>query len=218
MKSLDLFVPWVAPYVYGAPEPLIRQMLIDAAIEYCGATHAIQTVTVQSVVAGEPRYDLESPAQQKLSTILGVFYRDRPLLAVPIDNVHHGAAVRAGEDTVVEGRVGTPEGFYQVTPGEDAIYLWPRPDTDDPDALAVRAAFEPARNATSLADRLYDSVYDIAAGAIARLLSMPGQAFTNAAGAERSWRQFQSALASGRMSSTRGDSRAALRVTPRPFA
>lgn len=218
MKSLDLFVPWVAPYVYGAPEPLIRQMLIDSAIEYCSATHAIQTVTVQSVEAGEPRYVIETPSQQKLSTVLSVFYLDQPLLAMPLDGVRSGAATRAGEDTVVEGRVGTPEGFYQVTPGEDAIYLWPRPDTTVDDALAVRAAFEPTRNATALADRLYDAVYDIAAGAIARLLSMPGQTFTNAAGAERSYRQFQSALGSERMSSARGDSRATLRVTPRPFA
>ena len=217
MKSLDLFVPWVEPNAYGAPEPLIKQMLLDAAIDFCGETNIVQTVEVQTVTEGEPRYDLAVPAQQTLVTVLDVFYRERRLRPALAENIESGAALRAGVDTAVESRRGTPELFYQITPSDSAVFLWPLPDQTVADGLGIRASFEPARNATSLDDKLYGSVQTIAYGALARLLIMPGQPFTNPALAEEYERRFSSAISASRGEARRGNVRASSFVRPRSF-
>lgn len=217
MKSLDLFVPWIAPNAYGAPEPLIKQQLLDAAIEFCTETNIVQTVEVQDVLADEPRYDVIAPTQQELSTVMDVFYWDVRLKAAPADHVESGAALRAGVDTVVDSRTGTPEAYYQITPSDTAIYLWPVPDRPAVGALAVRASFEPSRSATSLDDKLYSYVQTLAYGTLARLLLMPGQPFTNPVLASEYERRFTSAIAAARSAARRGNVRTSSHVRPRSF-
>lgn len=218
MKSLDLFLPWVAPYVYGAPDTLIRQMLVDAAIEFAHSTSIAQAVVTDTVSAGVPDYLVLTPSQQELSTVLAVFYQDRMLKPASLQDIESGAAVRAGQDSDVESPVGTPKYYYQITPDDDSIYLWPRPDETVVNGLAIRAAFQPVRTASSLEDVLYDWVRDIAYGALARLMKMQGQSFSNPTLAEIHEKMFAAALLQAKNLGRRGNLRSSASVRPRAFA
>lgn len=219
MKSLGAFLPWVAPHVPGASDPLIEQAVRDACIEFCDATNIVQRVEVQGVLAGEPQYVVSAPQQQRLVAVLQVAYNSNPLKYAPIDTVEHGAALRAGYDAVVDPARGTPMTYYQTTPGDDAIYLWPVPDTEVSDALAVRASFAPTRTATQVEDELFDDwLTEIVSGALARLMIIPAQPFTNPKLALEHERAFRAGVGAANAEARRGTGRGGLFVKPRPFA
>lgn len=219
MKALSAFLTWVAPHVPGAPDPLIEQAIRDVCIDFCDATNIVQSVEAQSTVAGEPEYPVATPTQQRLVSVLQVTYKAVPLSYVAIDAVAHGAATRAAYDTVVEPARGTPRSYYQRTPSDDAIYLWPVPDLSETDAIAVRASFAPTRTATQVDDVLFDEwLPDIVTGALARLMMVPAMPFTNPKMALEYDKIFRGSKAAALAHSRRGSGRGGLFVQPRAFA
>lgn len=136
-----------------------------------------------------------------------------------IDEVRHGAALRAGLDTTVPSDRGAPTCYYQRTPSDTAIYLWPVPDTSVSGALGVRAAFAPTRSATQVEDALFDNYMpEIVSGALAQLLITPGQPFTNPSLAEYHRKAFSSGRSKAVGDAKRGATRGALVVKARAFA
>lgn len=189
------------------------QGLRYAATDFCRRTAAYQTVETQSMTAGVAAYDLDIPALSHLSVILGVWVGGSELVAVATDDVSSGEAMREGGD--LDG--GTPRLFYQKVPSEPTIYLWPVPDAAAD--LTVRAAFEPTVTATSLPDLLYD-VYanDIAAGAVAYLMAIPGQVFSNPGQVAYFAGRFAAAVGRAKATARAGDARRSMRVGHRAFA
>lgn len=219
MKALTAFLPWVEPHVLGAPQPLILQALRDSCIELCERANIIQTVDVQDVTAALPDYDVAAPSQQRLTTVIAVTYLNQRLTPVASDMVDAGGAMRAGVDTAVAPSFGTPTSFYQSSPSDRGIHLWPVPDVTAPGALAIRAAFAPTRTATQVEDVLFDEwISVVVSGALAQLHSVPDQIFTNLRAAERhgqaAYAGIRSAAAEARTGSTRGS----LRIKGRRFA
>jgi hypothetical protein len=219
VKSLDLFMPWVVPYVTGAPDPLVKQMVLDACIEFCAGTTVVQSVSTYSLEAGTAEYPIDVPTQQRLSRIIAVYVGTEQLRSVPVEEVRHGGAIRSAVDTDVSSDVGTPRFFYQPDPLSDSVFLWPVPEADSDNTLAIQAAFEPTRSSTSVADALYDFyVGDIANGALARLMNIPNWPFSNPQLAAQYKSRFSSAIADTLTFSKVGTVRATSRVQPRAFA
>lgn len=219
MKSLDVFLPWVLPYAPACTDGLAKQMVLDACIDLCARTSLIQEVDVQDIVADQAEYTVGAPSQQRLTKVLKVFVGATEIKPVALDDVRHGAAARAATDTVVLSDSGTPSFFHQTTPSDDAIYLWPVPSTSTTSGLAIRAAFEPTRTATQVADDLFDDyALTIAYGALSRLLGIVSQPFYNPQQAAAFQRQFDSELSRAIGQATRGTTRGSLRVQPRAFA
>jgi hypothetical protein len=219
VKALDVFYPWVTPYVQSCPDPQIKQAIRDACIDFCTQTSLVQTVESQNVIAGEPQYDISPPVNHSLIRVIEVMLNERPLEAVQIDQVKHGAAMRAGEDTVVAAVVGTPNRYYQVRPTDDTIFLWPVPDLSSTSTLAIRATFTPTRAASQVEDVLFDDwAPEIGYGALARLLMIPGQAWTNPDMGSYFSKQYGKAVASATAFSRKGKVSDHARVQPVRFA
>jgi hypothetical protein len=203
----------------GVTDMYAEQAVRDACIEFCERTEIIQGVDAYSTVSGTAEYDIQAPTQQRLVRVVRVTYNAVELAPVAIDEVKHGAAMRAGVDTTVASDSGTPYCFYQRTPSDTAIYLWPVPNTSVTGALGVRAAFAPTRTCNQVEDDLYDVwITEIVSGALAKLLITPGQPFTNSSLAEHHRKQFESGMAKAIGDAKRGATRGALRVQPRAFA
>ena len=218
MTPLRDFLPYVLPHAYGCPEPVAEMAIRDACIEFCGRSLLIQTVDTQSTTAGVAEYDVPAPAQQSLCQVMRVTLGASELKRTALDDVRHGAAMRAGLDTVVESQSGTPQMYYQTTPTAETVCLWPVPSTTGSNALAIRAAFAPTRTATSVDDALYDDwANEIASGALARLLAMPAQVFTNPKYAQAHEARFAGAIAAASTQARRGRLTGASRVAYRAF-
>lgn len=219
MKRLSSFLPWVLPHCMGVTDPYAEQALRDACIEFCERTEVIQGIDAYSTVAGTAEYEIEAPTQQRLSRVIKVTYNSSEIVPVAIDEVRHGAAMRAGIDTTVTSSRGTPTSYYQRMPSDSAIYLWPVPDVSAAGALGVRAAFAPTRSASQVDDALFDTyLNEIVSGALAILMGTPGQPFTNPVLAQYHSKAFASGMAGAIGDAKRGGTRGTLTVQPRAFA
>lgn len=217
-KALSLFYPHVEPHVYGCPAPMMDQALVYAAALFCRETLIVNDISTLDVVIDQPDYDLDLPAATRLSKVLDVFVGERRLEPVGTDYVRRATALRGTVDGD-EPEVGPPRAFFQKLVSDPTISLYPVPDESIATGLTVRAAFEPATAAQTLPDILYDyHLPDIAHGAVAHLLTLPGQAFTNPMAAREFAARFTSAMMKARPVASYGRVRFTGRVAPRPFA
>lgn len=218
MAKLSDFMPWIAPSAFGVLEPFAAQHIRDACIEFAEATGVIQTVEPADIVAGQALYELSPPAQSELVDVIAVYYGTKQLGSVPVDMIGHGGAARVGTDTTIETASGTPVAYYQITPNDADIYLWPVPDEAAAAVLTVRASWRPTRTATLVDDVFFrDYAPDIANGALARILAVPGQPFTNPGQAAAFGAMFKAAISNTRAFARRGSIRTSMRVRARSF-
>jgi len=216
VTPLSAFLPYVLPHAYGCPDPTAEQAVRDACIEFCSKSSLIQAVDTQTLVAGLAEYAVGTPAGQDLSQVLSVSLGAIMLSPVAPSDVRHGAALRAGVDSTVAPFSGPPALYYQITPTDRVLYLWPVPA--DTGALAIKASYAPSRTATEVDDVLFDDwAYEIACGALARLLSMPAQVFSNPKYAEAHGARFSAAIASAVSAARRGRLPGAVRAQSRSF-
>lgn len=176
--SLTSFLPYVLPHVVGCTNMLAEQAVLSSCIEFCTQTLLVQELSTQTVTAGVVDYTVDVPASSVLVRVLGVIHEDSWLTPNSIENMRSGVALRGdvGDSTATES---TPRVYFQKTPTSEDITLYPVPVYTVANGLAVRAAFAPSRSASSVDDVLFNNwVEPIAAGAISRLMMIPGQPFS----------------------------------------
>lgn len=216
MKSLDLFLPYVQPYVMGCPDSAARQAIVDSAIEFCERTQIIQqTLDPMSTEAGIGEYELDLPTRQELVQVKRAWFKGSEMDPVAVEAVRNALAWR---DVIpgVQAESGSPREFYTADRG--AIGLYPRPTTTEADTLTVRAALKPSRSVTQLDDSLYeDWVEVIAAGALKRLHATRGQPYTDQAAASAAAAVFLEGANRAKYVATYGRARGELSVQMRPF-
>lgn len=206
------------PYVPGCPDPVVEQAIRSVCIDFCHSTHLVQTLVTQDVVAGQQDYTVTAPAEQVLSTITGVFFRDDWVPSSSIETVRSGVALRGTVDSI-PALSGTPMTYFQKTPNGTTVSLYPVPDESVTAGLAVRAAFAPSRTATTVPDYLYQYwLEEISAGVVHRLCSMPGQPYTDAAKAKETYSIYNNAVRAAGIEARTGQVASASRVQPRAFA
>ncbi len=217
MKSLDLFLPRVTPYVLDATEPMARQALVDAAIEFCLRTNAVYTITTANATANLGEYDIEEPTGMETVRVQDVYYGRTKLRPVDTAAVDEPLSLRGavdGESPVV----GTPVAFYALA-GTNTFTVYPLPETTTAGMFTVKASFAPTRTATQLDDLLYDRYLDaIASGAIANLVAVPGQRFTSAGGYALHRERFERGVSRALAEARKGAAVTSTRVQPRSFA
>lgn len=214
MKSLDLFLPRLLPAVVGCPTPLAVQSLLDAAIDFCEETRVIQaTVEPINTQAGNGQYELDVPTQQRIVSVLQVWYGTTSLTPAPthiVDTPLAYVATVAGEAAPRS----TPSTFYAFEPGIIGIY--PTPDAATLLPISARIAVKPLRDATTVADELYNDWLDsIVAGAIARIVAIPNQPYSGDPLAAQI--KFRSGVSRATHESKRGRVNASMSIAPRPF-
>ena len=210
MKALSAFFPRILPYLPGCPEPLVAQVLIDAAIEFCDSSLVLrQNLDTFNTVVGRVQYDLDAPsAQHDINRVMGVTLDGKELVAGMAE------ALRGDMPTAPA----KPRGFY--TDRTDSVFtLMLSPPPDEVYSVLVNVALSPARTATQLDDDLYNTwINPIVSSAIAQAMQIPGQPFSNPAQAQILLKSVARQTVTSRIEGNYGFVRGSMRVRSRPFA
>lgn len=219
MKALSLWLPFVLPYCYGCTDPLAEQAILSACIDFCNRSLAVQNVSTETTVIGQPDYDIEQPSQLQLVKVLAVHYGNTRLRAVSLEMIQPANALRGESFGDWDLPQGTPVEWCQRDLTQPIVSVYPTPAEVVTGGITIKAALTPTRTATSVPDILFtDYCEDIAAGAIGRLLSMPNQPFSAPAIATSFLARFAAATTSAANTARTGRAAASSRVKSRPFA
>lgn len=208
MKPLSDFFPRMLPYLPACSKPLAAQAALDSAIAFCEQSDVVrEDLDPLTTRAGLSVYELDAPTDQQVARVLRVQVAGRDLRPLPADLVHTMAS-----------RTGQPAYYHMTRNGSTLeLNLYPTPDRVYP--LAANASLRPTRDATTLEDDLLNLwVEPVVAGAIARAMLVPGQAFTDQAGAQGYMAQAQLGIHRARREGALGRTRGSLGVQARPFS
>jgi hypothetical protein len=209
MKPLSAFYPRILPYLPGCPEPMVDQVLLNSAIEFCEASLTLrQNLDSFRTVVGKVEYDLDPPTKNHdINRVMGVTLDGRELRPGLFE------AIRNDLPTATA----IPRGFYtDRTDNTFTLRLSPPPDKVYP--VTVSVTLRPARNAVLLDDDLYNIWIDpIVSGAIARAMQIPDQQFTNPGRAQELLMSAAKQTNSSRIEGNYGLVRGSMRVRPRSF-
>lgn len=206
-------MPRLLPSAPGVPDPLARQALVDAAIQFCDYTGAVRfSSDPVASVKGLGAYDVDLPQDTEFARVIGVWVGPRQVGLAPEAMVSdvRGVAVQDLPDQ------GAPA--YGVVIEPRALTLVPAPDQDGL-PIVIRSTTRPARNAKVLDDALFDRwVEVIVHGALARICRTPNQSFSDPVRAQESETRFISAMGRAKLDANRGAVAGLMRVRNHPFA
>lgn len=202
------FFSRLLPYVPACPEPLAQQAVVDAAIEFCEST-LIDVVELdpETTVKGVADYNFTLPPQTNLVTVTKVKL-DGAFIAQVTADVGRGVSLPSGLPVMC---------YVSEVDGSISLTLIPPPA--DSKELSVICAVKPTRNATQLSDKLFNDWADaIVELALYRIMSVPGQPFSNPESAVFYRRKASTAMSNARWESSRGRSRVMFSAVMKPFA
>jgi hypothetical protein len=210
MKALSIFYPRILPYLPGCSVPVVSQVLLDSAIDFCDRSLVIrQNLDSFSTAVGVPQYSLDAPsAQHDISRVLGVTLDKMELNPGMAEIVHNDLPTDKAK----------PRAFYtDRTDSTFTLNLTPPPDAVYP--VIVDVALRPKRTATSVDDDLFNIWIDpIISGAMARAMQIPDQPFSNPAQAQYLLNSAAKQTINSRIEGNYGFIRGSMSVRPRPFA
>ncbi len=176
MKWLNLS-PYVLPYVIGCPDPTLEMHARLAAIEFFRRTLSWREALESVPTDGFELVEIEAPAQTQIIKIKSVSVGGRDF---PLVETTHGSELSRTD----AGRE------FAFTRDNRTLVIYPIQAAGTP--VVVEAALAPSINATSLPDALAQQhMQDIAYGVAASIKRIPGQAFTDPAGAQEQQALFE---------------------------
>jgi hypothetical protein len=204
--SLNVFLPYVLPSVMGCPDVMARDRILAACIDFCEQTQAWQDwLTPIDVVANTQDYTLPVPDGAAIAGLEEVKLGDARL-----DPLTRADALDLYGETWDSDLRGTPAGYLR--PDDYTLSLCPIPADSATGLLKVYATLQPARNATTVPDQLAEHHREtIAHGALARLLAVPGQPWSNPPLAAFYAQQFAGQIGSAAGKAAKGLTRRPLR-------
>lgn len=169
MADLSVLTNRVAIYAPAAPDPLILEMLREAADELCTRTRAwIVEPDAIDIEIGEARYSVAIEATQ-----LPVEIIELRLDGVRLEPENLPDWTRSAAEWPAS--TGLPTKYALVAPNEVVLNALPAAAG----SLQFKVAVKPARASTRVADWLVADQQDaLVAGALARLLLLPNRPWT----------------------------------------
>jgi hypothetical protein len=219
MITLDTFLTYVLPFVPGCSDPMAIQALRLAATDMCNRTDIVQRVITMDATTGVSAYPIPVPANMNLNRILSVDWQGKRLSPATPDAVASDVAVRGIAIGTASPRTGDPAIYFQALPTDDTFLLYPIPDSTVVGGLTIRASFAPNNAALTVDDVLFDDwVETVAAGALQRLMAMPGQQFTDVHASAINRATFEGGINFARRVKEMGRTAGSQRAAPRRFA
>jgi len=207
MKFAD-FAPFVQPEAPGAPIFVIERAVREAAIELCQRTDVWKADPERlQIVAGVIDYDLSAPSGAEVAHILDL-QRD----GASLNKVGNFLELyqRLGNDTIRE------QPWWYTATDNAAIKVARRPK--EAEELTLFLSFKPDSTATSIPDAIgREYRKTISTGAIAMLLLMNGQPWSNGQLGLLNKQLFDRQVGTIARQAKFGFSGASIRVKPRPF-
>lgn len=174
------FIPYVLPYAVGCPVPLAQRHVLHACIEFARRSLVLEEIEQLNSVATKQDYDLGVPAGCVVTRIKDVMYNGLPLDPTSREMIRYAPALVGANSGTAELKSGPPQKFFQKAIGEATVSLYPAPDNSITGGLVVTYWYEPARNAATVPDVLYNLYLDdIVNGALSRVLATPNQPFSD---------------------------------------
>lgn len=172
--------------VPGAPNPLIRDRVLLAAIEVCKRTLVSnETLDPIDIIANENTYEL-CPPNNCLKIWRVMWMKTINHMLIP--NARQQLVSRGADWGIRESE--TPTAWIQIT--NSTVQLYPKPTMEDTDGLTAHCAFIPAPKTDMIDDRLWCySREAILAGAVSKILRIAGAPWFNLAAANQREREFQ---------------------------
>ncbi len=208
--DLDVFVPRVLNEGPNCPYAVALEAVRDTCIDFCDDTNFWQyDIDPMTAVSGVAEYDLDDiPAKTDVASVLTMTFQGLPVYPKTkewlADNVSNWKAL-------TETR---PQYFMIPQPGKFRLVGFPASTIAN--AVDVAVALKPARDATTVYDRLYvDYLPDIVNGALSRLLAMKSKTWADEDLALYYQGLYEASRGSAKIVVTKGHTRASLFVTPR---
>lgn len=211
MATLSDFYPYILPQVPGCPELTADVAIRSALIEFCEKSLIIQRdLDPVTVVKGIVDYDIDPPANQLVTRVMRVWYKDKELTPTAPDNVNSSEVYNQLFPDADKSR-SDPRIFLQKD--ERTFTIFPIPMDTVANGLTVRAALKPTRTTETVEDVLFEDYAEtVAQGALYRLLSIPGKPWMNGPASAAALAMFNSTINVARQRASRGHTRADLRV------
>ena len=206
--KLDAFHPHVLTEVLGCPAPLMDLHLVSAAAEFCRETLAwTEAQDPMPLVNGMADYELDMPDQAYACTVRDVWLGGRRLTPITLHALQGFGAGESNEPT-----------HYNASSERGTLRVYPTPANVTGQALVTRTAFAPVMAATTLPDFLGQRHMEvIASGAKARLMLIPGQAWSNPQLGAYHRQQFDNGVLNARIEEAHDRVPGTLTVQPRRF-
>lgn len=163
------FFPYVLPAVRGCPEPVAEHHIRLAAIDFCRRTlcwqQLLDPIEQPAADGVATEFDLIAPPGAEVVRLLSVTVNGEPVTLVE------------GSRGVQLVRRSSPEDFA-FTRDRKMVYIHPAPPLGA--SIEIEAALKPTLAAVEFPDDLFDHyAQDIARGAMATLMLLPKQDWTD---------------------------------------
>jgi hypothetical protein len=208
--SFEQFYAEVLPFVPSCPDIVALNAIRNAAIDFCGSSHAWQQdVDPIGLSADEGDYDIDIPTHADVADIAFVTVGGRDIQPKSADEL----TGMFGTDW--RDRTGSPV-FYNKLAQDDAMTLVPKPDVNfvaTGATLNVRVVLTPTRTTTVCDTAIYNAWLEpIAAGAKARLFLMTGQSYYNPVASAMNLSAFRRGIHEAAVARNKSNVRSDLRV------
>lgn len=184
------------------------QALVDSAIAFCEDSLVVrQRLDIQTTSQGRADFDIDAPPQQAVSRVVKVWIDGQEIYATPSDRVDDARFLTS-----------RPRAFYTLQDsGTTMGMLYPIPDGAY--TVAAEVALRPTRSATTLNDDLFNIWLEhVITGAMARLMSIQDQPFTNLVLGQNAFAKALYMSRRARVEGSYGRVRSTMSVKQRPFA
>lgn len=197
----------VLPQLAADPsDPVTEQAIKRAVIEFCRESWIWQFFPdAQNVRSGTAEYDIEPPSGADVVTVVDVEYNRVPLTPKSVAWLNKeipgwrttGAAVKH---------------YTQID--TEQVILAPLPAENITNGLVMTVALQPSQKATGFPSWIAAQyIYQIAEGAMAKLMLMPNKPWTDMATGQDHRTRFEQAFNDARESAVSALGRAAVRVS-----
>jgi len=205
--DIDDVLQNVRQIIRGCPPVTLRRAFMRAAREWCQQTQWLRMTVAGATTANTQIYTLGSDADLDISALRAISVTDSAGGAsglAPTDSTTWNPNLSNG---LPRRYCYVPEGQFALNPTPDKVY-----------ALSIGLIVIPketTRNVPSSILVKYSN--DIEAGALAYLLTIPGQPWTDLPRGEREARAFQAGIANGKTDAQRAYNTGSMRARSRPF-
>lgn len=214
---LTEFLPLVAHHAPHCPRSTIERALRDSAIAFCESTRIWRHLITATLTSGQ-NVALVAPEFSVIHEIEHATHNGNDLIPLGYTDV--------GPDELTgQADTGVPRYITQISPDSVAVYPFM------PGTLRLSVFLKPVAGRQLYGTDPLDTMHDaynmvpeffltqhgatIAAGALARLFSIPSEAWTDPQRAGFYMQEFERACAAGKQRAFKGQQRAPLRTQPR---
>ncbi len=208
--TYDSLIPYIALEVDGAPHPVISAAINLAARELCFRSSCWNAWESIPLIAGTNEYTITASVGSMARNVRFVGIDNKEVLPDTEDNIYQNQPGILNE-------VGTPRRFY--VKNDMKLVVLPTPATaDGGKIMKVKTAFIPALDGTAVPAEFVDRFSEtLIAGAKAKMMEMPGKAWTNPQLAQLHKATFETGIDKARIEVEHGYTKADLTVTKRGF-